>query len=521
MRDKLSPIAPYVASVGLVLIVGALVVQQLHLGPQQLPLALGIVGVVLLLILPLTRVDDMRSAFGSRQARFGGNAFLLAVSVIGILVVINVLGTLRFVRLDATKNQRFSISNQTKQILDDMREHNQQVKVTAVMASNDPRRSDLQQLMDRYAGYGNTVSFVALDPQLDQLKTVALVQSLGRDLTGNEVVVQSGTKTDVIYESDEKAITGSIIKVIRDKQKVIAFTTGHREYSTAGGDQRSFAALSQGLTQDGYKVVPVQVATSDTLKADVIIVAGAQEPFNPQELERLAKYQAAGGNILILSDPQDKADLTPLLEPYGLTLRNDLVIDTESPINPGVPVIRPEGVQYHEITRDLDTPSYLMTILPGARSIGVPTTPVSGTTTSVLFKTTDASWGETDLASLQEENAQPTKDETDASGPLDVAVAAEHTGTGAGPGRLVVFGSAGLVADSTLQQVRAPGNPVVTLNAINWLAQDSQLMGIQPTSQDDHPLKQPESKLLVFLATALFIPAAIAALGFYIWWQRR
>lgn len=520
MREKLNLFGPYLAAVGLVLTIGAVVVQQLHTGPEWLPLALGAAGIVLLLALPLGRAEEVRTALGSRQARFGGNSVVLALSVIGILVVINVLGTLRFVRIDTTTNQRYSISNQTKTILDDLRDRGQQVKVTAVMPVGDPRRVDLQQLMDRYASYGNTVSFAALDPQLDQLKVTAFAASLERDLSGSEVIVQSGAKTDVIYESDEKAITASIIKVTRDKQKVIAFTTGHREYATTGGDQRAFSALSQGLTQDGYKVETVQVATSDTLQADVIVIAGAQEPFNPQEIERLAAYQKAGGNLLIMADPQDEADFAPLLEPYGLALRNDLIIDLQSPINPGVPVIGPDGVQFHEITRDLDSPSYLMTILPGARSIEVPTTPVSGTTTTVLFKTSEQSWGESDLAGLQAEDAQPTKDDADAAGPLDVAVAAEGSGTG-GPGRLVVFGSAGIVADATLQQIRAPGNPVVTLNAINWLTQDNALMGIRPTEPDDRPLSQPGNKLLVFLTTALFIPAAIAALGFYIWWQRR
>lgn len=521
MVEKTSPFSPYVAAVGVVLMIGAVAVQQLHAGPEWLPLAIGAAGFLLLLVLPITRAQELRAALGSRQARFGGNTLVLLVSVLGILVVANVLGSLRFVRLDTTKNQRFSISNQTKTILDDLRDRGQQVKITAVMPVGDPRRADLEQLMDRYAGYGNTVSFVALDPQLDQMKARALAESIERSLSGSEVIVQAGDKTDVVYESDEKAITASIIKVTRDKQKVIAFTIGHGEYSTTGGTgQRGFSALSQGLTQDGYKVETVQVATSDTLQADVIVIAGAQEPFNPQELERLAAYHKAGGNLLILADPQDKADFAPLLEPYGLALRNDLVIDVQSPINPGVPVIRPDGVQYHEITRDLDTPSYLMTILPGARSIAVPATPVSGTTTTVLFKTTDESWGETDLAGLQAEDAQPTQDEADAAGPLDVAVAAESSGTG-GPGRLVVIGSAGIVADATLQQVAAPGNPVVTLNAVNWLTQDNALMGIRPTEPDDRPLTPPGNKLLVFLTTVLFIPAAVAALGFYIWWQRR
>ena len=163
MREKLSAVAPYVAAVGLVLIVGALGMRQTNTGPDWLPLAIGAAGIVLLLAYPLGRADEMRTAFGSRQARFGGNALVLLVSVIGILVVINILGTQRFVKLDTTTNQRFAISGQSKTILDDLRDQGQQIKVTAVMAAGSPTLADLRRLMDNYVAYGNAVTFATID----------------------------------------------------------------------------------------------------------------------------------------------------------------------------------------------------------------------------------------------------------------------------------------------------------------------------------------------------------------------
>ena len=527
MREKLSAVAPYVAAVGLVLIVGALGMRQTNTGPDWLPLAIGAAGIVLLLAYPLGRADEMRTAFGSRQARFGGNALVLLVSVIGILVVINILGTQRFVKLDTTTNQRFAISGQSKTILDDLRDQGQQIKVTAVMAAGSPTLADLRRLMDNYVAYGNAVTFATIDAGAEPERALALQEAIQQPLTNNEVVVRMGERHEVVYAFDEKSITGAIIKVTRPREKVVAFTSGHKEYSPTGSDQRSYAGIAQSLERDGYKVVTVQLATSDTLSADVIVVAGAQEPFNSTELERLASFSAGGGGVLVLADPQDKADLSPLLNRYGMSLRNDLVLDPESALqSPAVPVISKEGFQFHEITSDMSNPEPLLTVLPGARSIVLPSTAPSGTTTSALLKTSDAAWGETDLAALEVENAQPTKDDVDAAGPLDLAVAGEPAAGADGaaaqePGRIVVIGSASLVADAILQQIQASGNIVLVLNSINWLAQDEELMGIRATEPDDRPLRAPQSPILIFLVTTLLLPAIVAAIGFYVWWQRR
>ncbi|MBK6767438.1 MAG: hypothetical protein IPG72_00030 [Ardenticatenales bacterium] len=59
------------------------------------------------------------------------------------------------------------------------------------------------------------------------------------------------------------------------------------------------------------------------------------------------------------------------------------------------------------------------------------------------------------------------------------------------------------------------------LNSINWLAQDEELMGIRATEPDDRPLRAPQSPILIFLVTTLLLPAIVAAIGFYVWWQRR
>ncbi|MBK6767437.1 MAG: Gldg family protein [Ardenticatenales bacterium] len=196
--------------------------------------------------------------------------------------------------------------------------------------------------------------------------------------------------------------------------------------SPTGSDQRSYAGIAQSLERDGCKVVTVQLATSDTLSADVIVVAGAQEPFNSTELERLASFSAGGGGVLALADPQDKADLSPLLNRYGMSLRNDLVLDPECPAEP--PPSRSSRRKVSSSTRSRATcrtrsPSSPSSPAPGRSSSRRPLRPARRRRR--CSKTSDAAWGETDLAALEVENAQPTKDDVDAAGPLDLAVAGE------------------------------------------------------------------------------------------------
>jgi ABC-type uncharacterized transport system involved in gliding motility auxiliary subunit len=545
MRERLEAYGPYFAGIGVFLILAALLlpayIRQTSVQvPPWLPWALGIAGAVLVLAWPTLRPDDLRAALGARQTRYGGNALILALSVIGALVIVNFLGTRRYTLWDLTSNKQFSVSRQTMQILDDLDHGTEKVKLTAVVASNQGSTvADLTKLVDKYKARTGKIDFELIDPQVDRLKLLGLAERIGmKDAPPNRAVVaEMGKRHEIVYTGfDEQALTEAVLKVMRDRKTKVAFTTGHDEFDPEGSGDRSYASVKAELEREGYVVQKVNLASiTQTLTADTfdaIVVAGPKKPFLPQEARALAGYVAGGGSAMLMLDPTIDAGLEAVLDPWAIRPAEDLVLQPNflGSLSSSV-VAQGDDYQFHTITKDMTA---LTTIFPAARSLGTGT-PVTSTlsATAIVQVGKRGEWGETDFANLQGGNA--TKDPTDTQPPLTLALAGEDsarattndgeaaTAPKTGFGRLVVFGSSALAADDLLQQF-PPGSVAnfdLFLNATNWLAQDEALITIRPTQADDRPIKRPSNPLLLILATAVLAPLAVLGVGTWIYWRRR
>lgn len=523
MRERFSENALYISLFGLFLLLAGLIVfflarQSGTSMPDWLAPALAIVGGVLVVLGFILRPELLHEMLSARQARYGANALLLVVAVIGILVVLNVI-TWKYFRIwDLTTNKQYSISNQTKQILDDLA---QPVRLTALLTAADQTMADdLGQLIDQYRDRSGEVTFERVDPQLDRLKMMELAQRLQLDsMPGRALIAESGGEHAIVYSFDEQAVTEALVKATRPTDRTVHFTTGHGEQDPNGSDTEGggVSVLKTALEREGYAVDTVNLATiTDTLSTDdVVVVAGPRRPFLPEEAQRLATFVQDGGAVLILADPQVQTGLEPVLQPWDIRLRDDLVLDPSRNLmgRPNLVMVQGEGYQPHTVTKDLGS---ITSIFPDARSISTGT-PATGTlTASPLVQTTAEAWGETTLEALQSEPPELGPD--DQAGPLLLAVAAEG---GTDVGRLVVFGTSALVADGFLQQLTGTANLDLVLNAVNWLTQDEVLIGIRPTEPDDRPLEPPQNPWLLLLLSAVLLPMVVLAIGGWIWWQRR
>lgn len=523
MRERIADYAAYISSFGLFLLLASLAgfVLARQSGtnmPDWLAPGLAISGLVLFVLGIILRPDMLRETLSRRQARYGTNALLLVIAAIGILAVLNFISWKYFRIWDLTTNKQFSVSNQTKQILDDLP---QPVKLTALLTAQDQTTAeDLTRLVDQYKARSTEVSFEGIDPQLDRLKTMELAQRLTLDsVPARALIAESGGAHSVVYSFDEQSLTEAIVKATRPKAHKVYFTTGHGEHDPNGGDAQDggYSGVKTALERDGYTVDTISLATiTDTLTADdIVFVAGPKRPFLPVEAERLAKFVQDGGSVLLLADPQVTTGLEPVLLPWEIRLRDDLVLDPSRNLGGRINLVavKGDGYQSHTITKDL---GQFLSIFPSARSISTGA-PVTGSlVTSPLVQTSPEAWGETSLGTLQEQQPQPGPG--DETGPLVMAVAAEG---GKDMGRLVVFGTSALASDGFLQELEGIANLDLVLNAVNWLAQDEVLIGIRPTESDDRPMQPPQNWGLLLLLTAIVLPLAALAIGTWIWWQRR
>src|SRR5688572_17347633 len=103
--------------VGLVCL-GAAVVQQFALpahGRFWWPLVVA--GIVLVLLSALPRLADARRAVGARTVRYGLNAALSIVLVIGVIGFVEAISVRHSLRADLTETKRHSLSPQTINLL--------------------------------------------------------------------------------------------------------------------------------------------------------------------------------------------------------------------------------------------------------------------------------------------------------------------------------------------------------------------------------------------------------------------
>ncbi|MBC7225443.1 MAG: GldG family protein, partial [Anaerolineae bacterium] len=330
------------------------------------------------------------------------------------------------------------------------------------------------------------------------------------------LLFERGDKRQETYALDEQDITSAILKVSRDTQKGVYFVTGHQERDPEAFTQDGYSTIKQLLEQDNYIVQTINLATITTTlpsTATVLVVAGAQYDYAPEEAQRLADFLNEGGRLLVMSDPGRPVPLADTLEAWGVRFRDDLVIDPASSFFGDVASPLVTRFRYHEITKDLGG---LTTFFPVARSVEQITPSPEGVSVAPLVATSNNSWGETDL-----NNRQVRYDpEADIKGPVYLAVAARKT---EGGGRLVVFGDSDFASNGVVRAVQgAVGNADLFLNAVNWLAEEESLLAIGPkqTQQRMMVLTQPSMRLILY-STAGLLPLVVLIIGGIVWWSRR
>jgi ABC-type uncharacterized transport system involved in gliding motility auxiliary subunit len=470
-------------------------------------------GVLLIGIYVALDPEDVWSKLTGRGALYSGNTVLIALAAIAILALINVLGSRYQTKFDLTANKQFTLSDQTTKIAQALP---QPVKITGWLTSTDSRKQDFQTLLNDYANRsGGKISFEFIDPEQRPAEAVAA----GINATGT-IVYQMGDKKQNSTGTTEKDVSTALVKLERPEKKAY-FTSGHGERSLDGVGPTDYGTIKQALERDNFSTATINLVTQRAVPDDAseLIIAGPANPFLQEEKDALKAYLDGGGKLVVLLGPTSKADLNDLLQNYQVSFSGGVVIDpTKSvPQDPRVVVVDSYGS--HAVTQDLRD----LTFFPLATPISVPNAPPAGTTIVALAKSSDQSWGNTNLQQIQQQPDDP-------KGPLSLAVAIDagtsssssSTSTAPAPNaaRIVLIGTPDLISNNSLQQV--PGNQTLFLNSANWVAQEDNLINIRVPDTTTHPLVMTSSQMnLVAYSSFLFLPLAVLAAGAAVWWTRR
>ena len=517
---------------GVALVFAAVAIRFLKPEWQQYYNGLAIGGLVCTLLYILSQWREIGQAFAGRQARFGTLAAASILVVFAILAAINYLSSRHNKRWDLTAARQFSLSDQTKKVLQDLKEP---VKVRVFARSDEFQR--YRDRLDEYAYQSKQLSTEYIDPE----KKPGLAQQLGVTTLGTVVFEYKG-RNEKAASDGEQELTNALIKVIQGRQPKVYFTQGHGEKDTAAADRGGYASITAGLTSGNFVVDKVVLAQQGKVPddADVLIIAGPKTDFLAPEIDAVKAYLAKGGKVLLMLDPVLKADqpqpagLQGLAKDWGIDADNDIVLDVSGMgrllgTDESVPVAA--SYPAHAITENFQ----LMTAYPLARSMTPVEGGVNGHTAQRLVETSRNSWGETNLKALTA--SQPAKmDDEDKKGPVSLAAAVSAPVASAAPPpppdpkkpadtpkpaetRFVAIGDSDFASNGALG---VSGNRDLFLNTINWLAQQENLISIRPRDPEDRRITlTADQERRIFYLTVLIVPGLILLAGVQTWWRRR
>ena len=85
--------------------------------------------------------------------------------------------------------------------------------------------------------------------------------------------------------------------------------------------------------------------------------------------------------------------------------------------------------------------------------------------------------------------------------------------------RFVVVGSAGFMANNI---IGFNGNRDLTMNILNWLSMDEDLISIRPKDPQDRRLNLTRNQMrFVMYSSVILLPLMVIAAGLGVWWKRR
>jgi ABC-type uncharacterized transport system involved in gliding motility auxiliary subunit len=439
------------------------------------------------------------------------------IFLVGLLLMVGLLAWLstRYTyQADWTSSGRNTLSVDSRKLLDQMPGA---IHITAFARENQALRDQINDLVTRYQRYKPDIQLSFVNPDADPDR----VRELGITLDGELQVAYQG-RSETVQNLSEQSLTNTMMRIARQKQRRVAFLSGHGERDPRGQANHDLGRFGALLEQKGISLETLNLAETPAIPDDVnlLVVAEPRTALLPGEVQLVHRYVREGGNFLWLAEPGNLSGLEPLAETLGVEFLPGVVVDATTQLfgidNPAFALI--PDYPMHAITRELSS----LTLFPQAAALEV--TAPEGWQAQPLLTTLDRAW--TEIGELSG-TIRFDRDSDERMGPLDIgfALTRPRPKTDAGSDevaseqRVVVLGDGDFVSNAYLGN---GGNIDLGLSLFNWLNHDDTFISITARTASDVNLQLGQTaQVLIGFGFLFGLPALLLASGIVIWWRRR
>lgn len=479
-------------------------------------LGTGIGGVLFIvwIILDLERIRFLLSRKGFRYGSATGiNLILMILVVIGVAILSN---RPRFNKVfDLTRNEQFTLSDQTVKILTELKAQQKKLFIKGYFRNPEVEKSfDL--LVKKYIAVNNEIEKKYFDPDTNVVQ--AKKDSIS---SSNEVILSLDNRVAKLLIFTEEKLTSAILQLLKAKEKKIYFLSGHGEPSIKNNESLGLSRFYTELSAYSYKAQSLVLDKEVPSDAQAVIICGPELNISIQDKKALYEYLQRGGNLYVMLDAIRPADnINQLIEPFGIRFNNDfLVLEQDNPVariagqnNALIELFDP----IHPVTRDFSQHKEFVIKAPDTRSISL-TDGLAGTKNQILAKTGEKNIGILDVYTIEDLK------EVDAKRILrsefGFLAFAQSNGDNNKESRLIAIGTSSIARNQFFSEGL---NRDLLLNALNYLLKDEEVLAIRPKEKFSGTLVLTQASQVYILAILCFLyPFLYLGYGTFIWYRRK
>jgi hypothetical protein len=481
----------------------------------------GVVLALALLFAAGLRVPA-RLAFASRVA----SAALVVVAALTVVILANVALFRHDAHLDLTREKAFTPSAEAREVV---RELGEQVDIAYFFQKQNPGARALGAMLRQLERQNANFRVQLIDA--DQNPALASSQGVR---TYNSAALRLGERRIEVVTTDDREIALGVLRLLRQREVVICFATGHGEYDIdnfefhthfegshthdASGiavvqmEQHGLGRLRRAIEKLGLVARKVSFATGQPIPdhCSVIVEANPRTRYSPGETDVLRSYLERGGSAMFLIEPDYALDesIAALLARAGVMVRDGVIVDPTEHYFTDEQMIAIARYGLHPATRGLALSFY-----PGARPLEV--LPAAGVQVTPLATSSADSYVITDRLGDQSK----AKSGPRASQIIALAAEVRLNEKTAATFRMIVVGDADFASNSFFPYL---ANSDAVLAELAWLTHEERAPAMKPPVEVLPMVSLTGEQMRgIFIVTVLLMPGLIAFAGSAMWWWRR
>jgi ABC-type uncharacterized transport system involved in gliding motility auxiliary subunit len=434
----------------------------------------------------------------------GFNKLLFHLLMLVILLLLAWLSGRYSMQWDWTKNSANSLNPISVDILSRTPDP---LRVTVYAPEKSQLRDQIRRFIKRYQQIKSDISVDFIDP----LQRPDEARRQGISLSG-EILLQYQDREERLQKLDEERFSNAILRLSQSQTRWVAGLSGHGERDLVGLANHDLGEFGKALSQQGYQVVDLDLATTPTPPDNtaVLVIASPTSSFLAGELERIQDYLTTGGNLLLLSDPDNTAAASLIKTLTGIEQLPGTIVDAN---------VRELGIDNPAVALVPTYPEHpavesfkLLSLYPQAAALSLPKD--SPWEATAILKTLERSWNETGALSGEIQRNPELGEE---AGPLAIGYALSRTDDNREQ-RILVIGDSDFLSNSFIANA---GNLDLGLALTRWLTQDDQMVGIPATQADDSELHLSKTATAVIgLGSLIVLPLLLLLFGLTMAWRR-